>query len=268
MIAGHRAELPDLSQDLTVFVTTVGDEANFSDCMAHLERQNARFRLEIIDHVAPLSAAFQEMLNRCATPYYIQVDEDMLLFPHAVRALYGLMAAAPEKTAMVCAPLWDCDVNHSLYGLKIYRHQVVRQFPYENVFSCERMQIRRLQEAGYDISFLPLGPRESCLGEHGKHYTPRTIFTRWRRLMRKRRRYGNHCARGVPGPRFLLERYLNMNEPLHFYALLGAISGLVGDLPPDRELDYREQNPDFERLTEHFAPGQMGAELSDEDGRL
>jgi hypothetical protein len=208
------------------------------------------------------------MPDRCQTPFYIQVDEDMLLFPHAVRTLYGLMAAAPEKTAIICAPLWDCDVNRSIYGLKIYRHQVVRHFPYENVFSCERVQVQRIEAAGYEVVFLPLGTRESCVGEHGKHYTLRTVFRRWRRLMRKRRRYGNHCARGVPGPRFLLERYLNTKEPRHLYALLGAIGGLVGDLPPDRELDYRDQDPDFARLMEHFPADQPAPEPGGGGDRL
>ena len=56
---------------------------------------------------------------------------------------------------------------------------------------------------GDGLVFLRVDP---CVGEHGKHYTTRTIFLRWRRLIQKRRRYGQHVARGVPGAAFLLER--------------------------------------------------------------
>ena len=43
--------------------------------------------VEIIDRVAPMSAALQRMHDLCTTSHYIQVDEDMLLFPHAVETL-------------------------------------------------------------------------------------------------------------------------------------------------------------------------------------
>lgn len=196
-------ERPDLSADLTVFVSTVGDEENFRDCLAHLEAQTVRFRLEIIDRVAPLSAAFQRMLDLCVTPYYVQVDEDMILHSNAIETLFGEIVRAHSKTAMVCRPLWDVDIQGAIYGLKIYRHEIVRDFPYEDTFSCERTQKERIEAAGFETRFDPLGGRESCVGEHGKHYSLRTIFLRWRRLIQKRRRYGNGLARGVAGAAFL-----------------------------------------------------------------
>ena len=41
------------------------------------------------------------MLDECTTPYFVQVDEDMLLYPHAVRTLHERMAAAATEVAMV-----------------------------------------------------------------------------------------------------------------------------------------------------------------------
>ncbi len=263
MIAGNRNGGRDLSERLTVFVTTVGDDVNYHDCLAHLQRQTVRFRLETIPFVGPLSSALQVMLDRCETPYYVQVDEDMLLFPHALEALVENIEAAPPATALVCAGLWDCDVGHPINGVKIYRHSIVRQFPYENTFSCEKTQLKKIQEAGYETLLLPLRDRSACLGEHGKHYTPGTIFARWRRLFHKHRRCG-YPAWVEPWPALLLERYLSTQEPLHLYALLGAVAGIVGDLPPDREMDFREGCPDFERLVRYFPPGEAAARPSAE----
>lgn len=250
----HQApdERIDLADQLTVFVTTVGDEANYRDCLEHLKRQSVRYRMEVIAGVAPLSAAFQRMIESCRTPYYVQVDEDMILFPRAVETLYDEIRRSHSGTAMVCRPLWDRDIQGAIYGLKIYRHEIVRQFPYENTFSCERTQKESIEAAGFEMRFDPLGDRDSCLGEHGKHYTKRSIFLRWRRLIQKRRRYGNDLARGVPNPRFLLDRYQADPTPLHLFSLLGAISGLSGELPPDGEADFREECPDYERMHAAF----------------
>src|SRR5215510_11745900 len=116
------------SPQTTIFVTTIGDEINFSDCMEHLRAQTVTRPIEIIDRVSPMSAALQQMHERCRTRYYVQVDEDMLLFSDAVATLEGLIRDAPADVALVCAPLWDCDTGQSIHGLKIYDHDIVKRF--------------------------------------------------------------------------------------------------------------------------------------------
>ena len=113
--------------DTTVFISTIGDDANFADCISHLRAQTVNTLIEIIDHVAPMSAAFQQMHLRCRTEYYVQVDEDMILLPHAIQALRSSIGSLPETVAMICAPLWDCDAHCSIYGVKICRSAIVKQ---------------------------------------------------------------------------------------------------------------------------------------------
>jgi hypothetical protein len=180
--------LRDLRDELTVFVTTVGDQRNFSNAMQCLHQQTVKFRLNVIEGVAPLSAAFAEMQKRCQTRYYVQVDEDMMLFPHAVATLFDRIVLSPHTVAIVAAQLWDCDVSMPIHGVKIYRHDIVRQFPYQHTFSCEITQMDQLREAGYETEELPLAPW-NCLGEHGKYYTPRTIFARWQKVLWKQQWY-------------------------------------------------------------------------------
>lgn len=233
--------------DLTVFVITIGDRDNFEPCIAHLKKQVVSFHAETIDHIAPMSAAFQQMIDRCKTPYYVQVDEDMMLFPNAIATLHKLITHdSSNGLAMVSAPLWDCNLKMPLQGVKIYRHNVFRRFPYENTFSCELTQLLRIKAAGYRIMRLPLD-RNACLGEHGKHYTPETIFRRWQRLFQKHRKY-HHLHWIEPWPQRLLERLLKSNDPLNLAAFLGAVAGMTGELPPDAELDYRVASQDFKRL--------------------
>ncbi len=240
-----------LLEDTTVFVTTIGDEANFSDCMAHLRAQTVRCRIEVIDRVAPMSAAFACMHERCTTPYYVQVDEDMLLHPHALEQLHAEIAQAPAEVAMVCAALWDCDIERAILGVKIYRHEIVRQFPYRDAVSTEVKQLHAMQAAGYKAILHPTEEDAVCLGEHGKHYTPETIFRRWQRLFHKRNQLG-HLTWLEPWPERLLARYLATRQPLHLYAALGAIAGIGGRAEGDRELDWRDTNPAFQRMRYYF----------------
>src|ERR1700688_4918176 len=144
------------STDTTVFVTTIGDQVNFDDCMAHLECQTLGCHIEIIDRVAPMSAAFQQMHERCKTPFYVQVDEDMILFPEAIQKLEERIREAAPEVALICAPLWDCDIEHTIQGLKISRHSIVKHFPYEDAVGCEVALVERLRAAGYTAVSLPM----------------------------------------------------------------------------------------------------------------
>jgi hypothetical protein len=237
-------------KDTTIFVCTIGDKANFDDCMNHLHAQTISAPIEVIDRVAPLSAAFQEMHLRCQTEFFIQVDEDMILFPHAVQTLRRSIELAPRKFAMTCAPLWDCDAQRLLYGVKIYRSSIVKQFPYRNTVSCDSEQLARLRAAGYDALVQPL-KRSYCLGEHGKHYTPETIFKRWQRSFQKHRMFGKGDWI-EPYARTLLDRYVISGEMLHLYAFLGAVAGIMDSSLPSGEQDWREANEPLQRLQRYF----------------
>lgn len=236
--------------DVTVFVTTIGDATNFADCLSHLHAQTVSVPIEIIDHVAPMSAAFQEMLVRCQTEYYVQVDEDMILFSDAIRALSSSIASLPERFAMTCAPLWDCDAECPIYGVKIYRAAIMKQFPYRDSASCEIEQLDRLRASGHDYHLQTLD-KASCLGEHGKHYTLETIFKRWQRCFQKHRLFGN-MDWIEPYARRLLDRYLATRESLHLYAFLGAVAGITDTHLPDSEQDWRVLNEGLERLKYYF----------------
>jgi hypothetical protein len=237
--------------ETTIFVTTIGDEPNFADCMEHLRSQTVQRPIEIIDHVAPMSFALQQMHERCTSAFYMQVDEDMILFPDAVAKLEALIQEAPAKVAMICAPLWDCDTDQPIYGVKTYRHEIVRQFPYQDSLSCETQQLDRIKAAGFEVELLPLTDRSGCLGEHGKHYSPETIFRRWQRLFHKHEQLG-HRAWIEPWAERLLDRYIASKDKTHLYAFLGAVAGIAGDPAADRELDWREPNPALSRIQRYF----------------
>ena len=143
-------------------------------------------------------------------------------------------------------------MSRPILGVKIYRHEIVKQFPYRDTLSCEVNQLKRMANAGHHALVLSSDEADAiCLGEHGKHYTPQTIFRRWQRLFHKHNELGNQRWMD-PWPRRLLDRYLETKEELHLYAALGAIAGIGGRADRDRELDWLEPNPALMRMQHYF----------------
>jgi len=243
----------DLSADLSVFVLTVG-EPSFAECMKRLAAQDCRFELDVIENVAPMSRALQCMLDRCRTRFFVQVDEDMLLYPHAIRSLYTRLVASPPNVAILTCHLFDTHAARVIYGLKIYRHAIVRAYPYDDVQSSEYDQIRRLTKDGFVDLRLPIAdhfrPTELTLGEHGSMWTPRSVFERYLTLESKVRRHtADAPTTSVTWVEehavFFLKRYLDTGAELDLYALMGVVAGRLAPVGGrGREKDYR----DYDRL--------------------
>jgi len=249
----------DLRAELTVFVLTVG-APSFSECIKRLEAQDCRFVIEVIENVAPMSRALQCMLERCRTPYFVQVDEDMLMYPHAIRSLHARLTAAAPEVAILTCHLYDRHAARVIYGVKIYRHEIVRAYPYRDVQACEFDQIRRFKRDGFVDQRLPLAdhlqPSELTLGEHGYAWTPRSVFERYRTMENKVRRHSaaTPTTSGTwveEHAHFFLKRYLETGAPLDLYALMGVVAGRLA--PADgvgREKDFRRYDrvPGFDAL--------------------
>lgn len=165
----------DLSREVTVFVITVG-RSSYIECLNHVKQQDCSFKLDIIDKVAPLSSALQCMLDMCTTPYFIQVDEDMILNKDAVRRQYENIIKSPDKVAIFTSHLYDIHAERLIYGFKIYRHAIVNNYPYYDVEACEFDQIRRFINDGYIDNRIPIKDplkfSADTLGYHGPSWEP------------------------------------------------------------------------------------------------
>jgi glycosyltransferase involved in cell wall biosynthesis len=234
----------DIGSELTVFVTTVGAQT-FEACVHLLEQQDCRFGLRIIRDVAPLSAAFQRMLDDCGTPYYVQVDEDMLLYPHAVRTLYERMLAQPGNTAIHTELLFDTHVRMNIDGVKVFRHAIVKHFPFADVEGCDVDQNERLAAAGFALSRGGRTggdrPHDGTLGLHGTAFTPEAAFYRYLKLSRMARR-AKHVVGWENLAIDMARRVVEECTPANVYALLGAMAGQVAPMgEANGEKHFREQ---------------------------
>ncbi len=232
--------LPDLSSEVTVFVSTVG-AASFPDCMTHLAAQDCRFSLEVIEGLAPMSAAFQRMLDRCSTPFYVQVDEDMILRPSAIRRLHQRMQDSAD-VALVVGWLWDVHLGRAIEGVKIFRHSIAARYPYADVESCEKDQLSRIQADGFRYlrpeGVVATANDDHVHGLHGAHYDPRAVFERYSTLERKRFAHPDKLAWLAEHAPDFIRRFQADPTEFNLMALMGLIAGRLSVGTAAGEKDY------------------------------
>lgn len=228
----------DLTESVTVFVTTVG-APTFERCLAQLAAQDVIVRFEVIDHVAPITAALQHMLDRCATEFFVQVDEDMLLEPDAVGRLYDLIAASWRDTAIVVGQLFDTHLERPIEGVKIHRTALVRPFPWSE-FATVQERNRALEAAGNRVARRPVADSGQRLifGTHELDPAPTAILRRYLDLELLRLANPERLAWFEPYPAEFLRRLRTEPREIDLYALVGVMAARANPHQP-RIKDFR-----------------------------
>lgn len=216
--------------DLTVFVIAVEKTKNYNACLEALSKQTVSFKLEKIEDIYPMSVAFQKMIDNCITPYYIQVDEDMILNNNAIEILYNTVIKTDNKIAMVCYDLLDCHLNRKIEGVKIYKHDIFKKFPYIDTTAIEMNQLQRLKSEGYEYKII-----KEIIGKHSPHWTPIMIFNRYYELMSRNL---IHYSGLDYLPKELNKILFNQPNETNLCALLGSLIPLITNNTETKTKDY------------------------------
>lgn len=219
----RRARSPEDS--LTVFVITTGEDVE-AECLAALERQTRRFRLEHISDVYPMSAAFQAMPDRCRTPYFLQVDADMVLEPHAVESLHEALVRSSPRIFQVSGQLYEegfgTDGLAPGGAVKCWKRGLFRLFSFRDVRTVDRDLYRRTRRLG-------LGRRhiEERVGLHLPRHSPESEWLKGKGDVEKWRFLGRDAEMyALPLVRELVERW-----PEERHRLAGALLGALTTEP-------------------------------------
>jgi len=204
---------------VTAFVLTIDDPA-FPYCLKALASQSyKKFKVEVIKHFRPVSAADQEMINRCGTEYFIKVDEDMILYPTAIEKMEKIMEAAPQDVGMICFYLYDKDREQNIQGIKIFRTSHVKGLMVQNVRASDMDLLEQMDRKG--IKWIA---HTEVMGLHGTIYTPETIYRRYKSMYEKDIRTWNILTWDI---RKKADNYRKTGNPLQLFALLGAVHGII-----------------------------------------
>jgi len=228
--------------DLTVFVISCGQNPCFNDCLNALKNQSIKFKIEIIKNVYPMSAAFQLMIDKCTTKYYVQIDEDMIIDYDGIELLYDSAKISKETSALIAFKLLDVHLNFEIYGVKIYKHDILKKYPYDlTSMSCEVEQMNRLKNDGYSTQLMT-----SVIGKHAPKWTNEAIFERYYNLMDKFKEFKYLWIADLP---LKLWNLLKTNPTENnLYALLGIYSSLITEKIQIGEKDFRFHNENYLKM--------------------
>ena len=221
----------DLRQELTAFIISSGNNPNFNDCIAALENQTVKINIDVIKDYHPMSLAFQQMLIRCKTKYYVEVDEDMILEQNGIETMYNNISISESAIAMIAYQLLDVHLNFLIFGIKIYKNEIFQKYPYNlNCLSCEVEQLERLKKDGFNYQCI-----EQVVGKHSPKWLSKDIFERYYNLMEKFKEFGYSWLEILPLKLWNILKQTPTEENL--YALLGAYTSILKN-----DIDKQEKN--------------------------
>jgi len=126
----------------------------------------------VIEHVSPFSRAINEGARRVRTPYFVQVDADMILDPTCVETLVARMQ---PDTGIVVGELRDALLGQTV-GVKVFRTACFRDGGVPDSIAQDTDFVARLHERGWKTHYVTAegaGPDDvrPTLGEHKPDYT-------------------------------------------------------------------------------------------------
>jgi glycosyltransferase involved in cell wall biosynthesis len=217
----------------------------------------SEWTLHEIENVAPMDAAFNAMLEQADTTYHVQVDADMVLKPNTINDLRQAIRATADNVAFVCRPLWDTLFHRAIDGVKIYRSDIVKRYPYEASRHCEVNQRERFEAEGFKAFGSPDYPEKEehalVAGQHRVTCDHVAFWNCYDRSMRSRwvlehKGYNWFEWMNPYYKRFLL-MYESTDDTRYLWGYLGLITGQCAPIPNDwGEKDYRNPPEIYERL--------------------
>ena len=170
-------------------------------------------------------------------------DSDMVLYDYAVKKMYDAIRETDDKHPFVCYRLRDVHLDFPLYGVKIYKYDDFKKYPYNISHpSCEVEQLDRMKLDGYIFDDL----REDIIGEHSPKWTEQGIFERYYNLLEKFKLFKYCWVEQLPDK--LLNIFQGEPTKKNMYALAGALASIYSDKIMDKEKDTRQIRPEFKRL--------------------
>ena len=141
--------LPDRSQQVTVYVTSDGGPKVYQ-CLERLCCQDSKFSLEILEGVTPLSSALQWILDTCKTPYFVHIDQDVLLYPRAIGTLLEHLESQDAGAVTCVGKLYDTGLGRAIEGVEICRHALAIRYPWSET-PCAAERNARISAGGHRV---------------------------------------------------------------------------------------------------------------------
>ena len=171
---------------ITIFLITIqSHQLEFSLESINKLDPNYPVIINVIMNISPTNRAYNQMRERCTTPYFIQLDEDMELREDAIQICMNQIEKSrrAHKTFLHTFKLIDTELGIGnppiIDCLKLYNNQIMQKYPtYNNgdspVSSVDYLWHAPVLNDGHIINTTCI-----IIGTHGNHRSNYDIFLRY-----------------------------------------------------------------------------------------
>jgi len=217
------------SGDVSVVLLTLG-EPSTQRVLKALEHQTlAPYEVVTVRDVRPMHAALNQGVQRVATPFFVEVDSDMILDPHCLETL---RRAIRSRTGIAVGHLRDALLGN-IVGVKLFRTACFQQGGMPDSISPDTDFARRVIKEGWKAAhvgrrFYRHPDHWPTLGEHAPDYTPGYTYNK--HLLEGRRYLHRRSPEGI---RWHFARLESSSHTAALIAQIGLAHGLFLDSSKD-----------------------------------
>lgn len=202
--------------------------------LASLSQQTVPVRELIrVENVHPFSRAFNQGASQVKTPYFLQLDADMVLDPNCIQQL---LEGMQDDCALTIGHLRDPMLG-VVVGVKLFRTACVQQEGFPETVSSDTDWLQKVTRQGWKHRYVTDERLQPCptLGAHEPNYTSNYIFCKYARWAAA---YWNEGD--LEGIRNHLRTLLYIGHPGRWWGLLGFAEGLARPVSSDALVPYAE----------------------------
>jgi hypothetical protein len=171
---------------ITIFLITIqSHQLEYSLESINKLNPNYPVLVNVIMNVSPTNCAYNQMRERCKTPYFIQLDEDMELKEDTIKICMNQIENSKKKDKIFLHTFKLIDTDLGIGNppiidcLKLYNNEIMQKYPtYNNgetaVSSVDYLWHNPILNDGYFVNSTNI-----IIGTHGNHRSNYELFLRY-----------------------------------------------------------------------------------------
>ena len=173
--------------NITIFLITIcGHQLSYTLNAINNLKLNYSILVNVVMNIKPTNKAYNTMVERCKTKYFIQLDEDMEIFPNALDIIYKHLELYKSNryvniflhTFKLIDEYLGLGVPPLLLGLKLYNYDIMKNFQIPDcdkpVSQVDKLWHNPIIACGYIYIIA-----SEIIGYHSKHRKPYDLLLRF-----------------------------------------------------------------------------------------